>query len=183
MEKKYVNEYVTKKDHVLLYIYGLKHEATILLEKEDYDTVSKVHWGLMAVGREANKKIIPYTTIDRTSIPLGRWLLNVNESGKRVEHKDRNNHNFLRNNVYVTGKRDYKQQVSKHGDDLICGVFEIKQKSGKVTGYKVQFNNLETNKKDWSSFNAREYKGLEKAKEQAVIFKLSLISSGIKEIA
>ncbi|PLS19377.1 hypothetical protein CVD28_02885 [Bacillus sp. M6-12] len=184
MEKKYLNKFVVMKDHVLLYIYGLKHEATIVLEKEDYENVSKVHWGLMAVGREGNKKIIPYTTIDRTSIPLGRWLLNVQETGKRVEHRDRNNHNFLRNNIYVAGKRDYKQQISKHGEDLICGIYEIKQKSGKVTGFKVQFTNSESNKKEWISFNAREFKGLDNAKEEAIRFKLSLIEdNSIQAIA
>jgi hypothetical protein len=183
MEKKYMNEYVVKENHVQLYIYGLKHEATILLEQKDFEVVSRVHWGLMAVGREGNKKIIPYTTINRTSIPLGRWLLNVNEAGKRVEHRDRNNHNFLRNNIYVAGKHDYKQQISKHGEDLICGVYEIKQKSGKVTGYKVQINNPDTDKKDWISFNAREFKGLERAKQEAIRFKMSLIDSNMEAIA
>jgi hypothetical protein len=183
VEKKYVNEYVFKEDHVLLTIYGLKHEATLILEKEDYDTVSTMHWGLMAVGRVGNKKIIPYTTIDRTSIPLGRWLLNVNEAGKRVEHRDRNNHNFLRSNLYVGGKHDYKQQVSKHNVDSICGIYEIKQKSGKVTGYKVQITNPNSIKKDWITFNSRALKGLKNAKEEAIRFKLSLIDNTIQAIA
>lgn len=183
MERKYVNEYVFMEDHVLLTIYGLKHEAKLKIEKSDFDAVSSLHWGLMAVGREGNKKIIPYTTIDRTSIPLGRWLLSVNNSGKRVEHRDRNNHNFMRDNLYVAGKGDYKQQVSKHEEGLICGVYEIKQKSGKVTGYKVQYTNVETAKKEWVTFNASAYQGLEEAKNQAVRFKLSLIENDIRAIA
>lgn len=183
MERKYVNEYAFMEDHVLLTIYGLKHEAKLRIEKSDYEAVSSLHWGLMAVGRDGNKKIVPYTTLDRTSIPLGRWLLSVNDSGKRVEHRDRNNHNFMRNNLYIAGKGDYKQQVSIHEDGLICGVYEIKQKSGKVTGYKVQYTNIETAKKEWATFNARAFKGLEQAKQEAIRFKLSLIENNIRAIA
>lgn len=183
MDRKYVNEYVVKEDHVLMYIYGLKHEATIILEKEDYEAVSKVHWGLMAVGKEGYKKIIPYTTIERVSTPLGRWLLNIHESGKRVEHRDRNHHNFLRSNLYVAGKHDYKQKISKNGDGLICGVYEIRRNTGKVTGYRVQYTNPETKKKDWISFTARAFDGLEKAKEEAIRFKMNLINPPIQATA
>lgn len=181
MQKKYINEYVKKEDHVLLYIYGLKYEAIITLELEDYDKVSKVHWGLMAVGKEGSKKIIPFTTINRTSISLGRWLLNVHDSNKRVEHKDRNNHNFLRNNIYIAGKNDYKQQVSKHSDDTICGIYEVNH-NGNVTGYKVQIRNPETNKKKWVTFSAKAFKGLNNAKLEAIQFKMSLVNR-FEEIA
>lgn len=183
MERKYVNEYEFMGDHVQLTIYGLKHEATLKIEKDAYESVKTMHWGLMAVGREGNKKIIPYTTVDRTSIPMGRWLLGVNGTGKRVEHRDRDNHNFLADNLYIAGKCDYKQQVSKNSDDLICGVYEIKQKSGKVTGYRVQFTNPDTEKKDWATFNARAFQGLERAKLEAIKFKQNLIDNNIQAIA
>jgi hypothetical protein len=183
MEKKYMNQYEVKENHVLLHIFGLKYEATVILEKDDYEAVSRVNWGVMSVGREGNKKLIPYTVINRTSIPLGRWLLNVHQAGMRVEHHDRNNHNFLRSNVYVTGKRDYKQQLSISQEGSVCGVFEVKQKDGKSTGYKVQYVDAETNTKKWMCFSAKKCNGLENARKQAIQFRLSLVQKSSKELA
>lgn len=183
MEKKYINQYEKKEDHVLLHIFGLKYEATIVLEKEDHEVISKVNWGVMAVGRDGNKKLIPYTVVNRVSIPLGRWLLNVHQAGMRVEHRDRNNHNFLRNNLYVTGKRGYKQQFSISHDSSVCGVFEVKQKDGKSTGYKVQYVDLDTNTKKWMCFSAKKCNGLENARKQAIQFRLSLVKNSEDHLA
>lgn len=183
MKKAYQNQYIEMEDHVILYIYGLKHEAKILIEKSDYEAVSKMHWGLMSVGRKGYQKIVPYTTINRTSVPLGRWLLNVTEKGKRVEHIDRNNHNFLRSNLYIVNKQDYKRQVSKNAKDMICGIYEIKQKNGKVTGYKIQYTNPQTQKKEWKTFNANTFKSLEKAKKEAIRFKMNLIYRNMEKSA
>jgi len=183
MEKKYMNQYEIKDDCVLLHIFGGKHEATIKIEKEDYEVISRVNWGVMAVGRDGNKKLIPYTIINRASIPLGRWLLDVHQAGMRVEHRDRNNHNFLRSNLYVTGKRDYKQQSSISQGGSVCGVFEVRQKDGKHTGFKVQYVDPETNKKRWMCFSARKLNGLENARQQANQFRMSLFQDSVNEMA
>lgn len=183
MAEKYLNQYEVREDCVILHISGLKHEASIIIEKDDFETIAKVHWGLMAVGRNPNKKIIPYTIVNRRSIPLGRWLLDVHHSEKRVEHIDRNNHNFLRKNLYVTGKFDYRMRFSIKEEGKICGVFEIKRKDGRIDGYKVEYKDPETRQKRFKCFTAHQYNGLDKAKQQAFQFRMKLLFQKEKHIA
>jgi hypothetical protein len=183
MVGRYENHYEEKEDFILLHIYGLKYDATILLEKEDYPHVSTVHWGLMAVGKKGNQKIIPYTVIHRVSTPLGRWLLNVTDADAKVEHKDRNNHNFLRNNIYVVSKTEYRQRFSRTDKHEVCGVCAVRQKKGNITGYKVEYKIPETNEKKWRYFSKRQYNGLENAKKEAIAFRLQLLNGDMQRVA
>lgn len=183
MAEKYLNQYEVKVDCAILHISGLKHEASLILDKDDYETVSKVHWGLMAVGRDPNKKVVPYTIVNRHSVPLGRWLLNVYHSEKRVEHIDRNNHNFLRKNLYVAGKFDYRRRFSLKEQGRICGVYEIKRKDGRIDGYKVEYKDSETNQKRFMCFTARHCNGLEKARKEAYQFRMRLLFQNEMHIA
>ncbi|MFC3039768.1 hypothetical protein ACFOGI_05850 [Virgibacillus xinjiangensis] len=180
MAKKYLNQYEMAPDHVLLYISGLKHEATLKIEKDDYESISSKHWGLMAVGKKGNEKIVPYTTVNRASVPLGRWLLDIHHPEKKVEHFDRDNHNFLRENLYVTEKSDYRLRHSLKDDGKICGVFEIKR-NGRVTGYKVEYKEPETAKKKFKCFTASKCNGLTEAKKEAFEFRMDVLKK--KEIA
>jgi hypothetical protein len=181
--ERYLNCYEVKEDCVLMHISGLKNEATLLIGIADYRLISSVHWGLMSVGKEGFKKLIPYTCVERASIPLGRWLLGVYEKDKRVEHKDRNNLNFLRNNLYCISKNDFKQQISLRGESRVCGIHEVKRKNGNITGYKVEYRPEDELKKRARYFSSFKYHGLNEAKEEAISFKLHMIQSSIKQSA
>jgi len=168
------NEYRIIDDSTMeLHVFGGKYEVKVIFDKEDFKTISSVHWGAMGIGRD--KKPYPYTQKNKKSILLPKWLLNVKKnSGLKVEHRDRNQLNCKRDNIYIVHNKSMRNRKALN-DGLYIGVHKVVQHNGNHTGYNVSY--VDTGKKKVKYFSNIEFEGAEAALQAAIKFRDSLMTN------
>lgn len=173
---KYENGYIIKNNHVELHIFNKEVSVIVVFDKEDYSNLSKYFWCFKYIGRTGHQQICIYTYLMRCQVNLGRFLLDVNDSNVRVEHKNRNCLDFQRNNLYIVHKNQYKHKIPQKTENF--GICHVKRKNGHIVGYRVQYisNN---GKKKVKYFGIKKYGTLATAEEKAIEFREQIIN--IKE--
>lgn len=174
--RKCQNEYRVIDDSTMeLHIFGGKYEVKVIFDKEDFKRISSVHWGAMALGKKTDTKPYPYTTVNRKSILLPKWLLNVDKNmGLKVEHKDRNQLNCKRDNIYIVHRKSIRNKKALN-DELYIGVHKVIQNNGNHTGYRVSY--VDGDKKKSKYFSKFEFEGAEAALQAAIKFRDSLMTN------
>jgi hypothetical protein len=168
MSGLYQNVYDFSTNPVRVHVFGGIYEAELLLDVEDARLFSATRIGLVNVGKVGSKKVYPYIVINRRSVSLVRILLNVSDSSSKVEHRNNNQFDLSRKNLYVVAKNQVKSKEPKAGR-LLFGIEQVKQKNGKITGYKL--NSPSTG---YMHFSAVIYGSLDKALIAAKAARFSL---------
>lgn len=178
MSRLYRNSFQIQQGNVVMRVFGGKHTAEITFDECDNTKISSVKWGLMEVGKDGAKTLTPYTVVNRKSIPLGRWLLGIKDNNKKVEHIDRNNMNFKRDNLHVVDKEGLKNKIPVKGKKEPTGVFLVRQANGNETGYKVE-QKTGGNRK-FRYFSKFKYGSMEVALEEARKYREKLLKNQMK---
>lgn len=164
----YKNEYIMNSEYGILKIFGGKYSAEIKFSKSDFPTLSKVGWGLMSVGKEGYKILIPYTVVNKKSLAMGKYLMGIdNVPNMRVEHKNCDNLDYQRDNIYVIHKSDFKKKPPRNSTN-IKGVYELRQKNGNITGFVVEYK-IDGQRKH-KYFSKIKYGNLDNALNEAAKF-------------
>jgi hypothetical protein len=143
------------------------HFCEIQLDDEDFDRVTKHNWYVIL--EPINKVSGIASTIDKKTVYLGRFLLNLTDPLLQADHKDRNVLNNKRSNLRIATKsqNQFNRRITKsnktskyHG---VCwnknaGKWQMRLYTGKLpTIYKL-FANEEKAAKEYDRL-AKLYHG------------------------
>lgn len=163
---KYINIYKEKTDCYELHITDEQDiDVYILIDKDDFNKVNTLFWTFCYTGCDKSSILI-YTYVERNKKMLLKHLI-MNNNSDNIIPLNRNQCDFRKCNLYIekdvcrTPKR--KQKSEK---DLPNNIFCIKQKNGKITGYKTITQ--QENKLKFITFGIKKYKTLENCLKEAV---------------
>lgn len=162
---KNVNGYICKGDYYELHITDLaSNDKIFMISASQYVNCRKYFWISNKIGRVDNQQEQVYTYIKRKKMYLNRLITGITEQkDKKVIFKNRDCFDYRDENLYVTSKNGkYFKDKPVKGKELPSGIFLIKHKDNKETGYKVK-----NNKGKETCFGIREFKTLDICLQEA----------------
>lgn len=166
---KYINAYKLGKEHSELHITDNQDiDVCIYFDREDFEKLISVFWSFGYSGKDRSCiQIFGYK--DRNSRVLLKHLI-MNDYINNIVPLNRNPCDFRKCNLSI-GDNAYKTQnmKQKQNKDLPNNIFYMKQKDGRITGYKRHIK--EGNEVKVICFGIRKYKTLENCFNAAIQYK------------